>query len=141
MAVNPTAILAKWKRNAGNAAEDLKIGVRAVTTAPTQKAAAAVDKYQRGVMEAVNSGKFVNALNAVTLQDWQNAMIDKGAQNYANGVAKISPRAQKAMADQQIAAGQISQEIQQMPNNTEADAEARMLAAVRKMREYGKRPS
>lgn len=139
MALNPAQALAKWKRNAGNAAEDFKAGVRAVTSSPTAKAAQAVDKYARGVQDAVSSGRFVNALNAVTLADWQAATIEKGSRNYANGIASISPKAIKAMADQQQYAEGIRQEVAGMPNATEADAEARMLHAVRKMREYRKR--
>lgn len=139
MAINAAAILAKWKRNAGGSANDLKEGVRKVTVAPTAKAAAAVDKYQRGVNEAVSSGRFVNALNAVSLTDWQAAMIDKGATNYTNGINNISARAQKAMADQQQYADQVKQEIATMPSATESDMEQRALAAIRKMREYRKR--
>lgn len=136
---NPAHSLAKWKRNAGNAAEDFKAGVRGVTSSPTAKAALNVDKYARGVQDAVASGRFVNALNAVTLADWQQATIDKGSRNYANGIASISPKAVKAMSDQQQHAEMVRQEIASMPNVTEADSEARMLAAVRKMRDYGKR--
>lgn len=139
MATNPTAILAKWKRNSGNAGEDYKTGVRQVTSSPTAKAAQNVEKYARGVQDAVSSGKFVNACNAVTLQDWQTATIEKGSRNYANGITSISPKAAKAMADQQQYADQVKQEAAAMPNNTEADAEAKMLFVVRKMRDYGKR--
>lgn len=139
MALNPADILAKWKRNSGNSVEDMKAGVRKVTVPPTQKAAAAKDKYLRNVQAAVNDGRYEASLNAVTLGEWQNSMLDKGAANYTTGVNKISPRAQRAMADQQAAAEAISQEVQAMPNNNEQDAEQRMLTAVRKMREYGKR--
>ena len=139
MALNAAQSLAKWKRNAGNAAEDFKAGVRAVTSSPTAKAALNVDKYARGVQDAVSSGRFVNACNAVTLADWQQATVEKGSRNYANGIASISPKAQKAMADQQQYAEQVKQEISTMANTTEGDNEARMLMAVRKMREYGKR--
>lgn len=133
---NPAATLAKWKRNAAASVDDYKNGVKAVTTSPTAKAAAAVDKYARGIQEAVSSGRYVNSLNAVTLQDWQQATADKGARNFATGVSSISPRAQKAMADQQAYAESVKQQIAAMPNNTEAEAEARMLAAVRLMKAY-----
>lgn len=139
MASNPAAALAKWKRNAGNAAEDFKNGVRSVTVSPTAKAAASVDKYARGVQDAVSSGKFVNSLNAVTLQDWQAATIEKGSRNYANGIASISPAAVKRMSDQQAYAAQVKAEADAMPNTTDADSEAKMLYVVRRMREYGKR--
>lgn len=133
---NPAAILAKWKRNAAAGVEDFKSGVKAVTTSPTAKAAQQADKYLRNIQEAVTSGRYAASLNAVSLADWQQATADKGARNYATGISSISPRAQRAMADQQAAAEQIKQQIAQMPNGTEAESEARMLAAVRLMRQY-----
>jgi len=139
MATNAAAVLAKWKRNAQNSAEDYKNGVRAVTVSPTAKAAQNVDKYARGVQDAVTSGKFVNACNAVTLQEWQQQTMEKGARNFATGISAISQSAAKRMADQQAFAEQVKQEVAAMPNTTEADAEARSIYAQRRMREYGKR--
>jgi Zn-dependent M32 family carboxypeptidase len=136
---NVAANLAKWKRNASAAVDDYKTGVASVTTAPTHQAAAAVDKYARGVQDAVSSGRFVNNLMAVSLSDWQTAATQKGSRNYANGIANLSPKAQKAMADQQVAAAQISAEIQSMPNDSEADANARMLRNVELMRQLKKK--
>lgn len=137
--MNTAKILEKWKRNAGQATEAFKDGVGAVKQAPTQKAAAAVDKYRAGVLRAVDDGSYVDNLNKVTLADWQQATADKGSRNYANGISSISPRAAKNMADQQQYAEQVSAEIANMPNLTESDAEARMLANVRRMREFKKR--
>lgn len=138
MATNPAAVLAKYKRNTANAADDLKIGINAVTVAPTQKAAAAVDKYARGVQDAVSSGRFVNGCNAVSLQDWKDASINKGVRNYQVGTQNLSNRAMKNMADQQAMAATIKAEVDAMPNNTEAESEARQLYASRRMREYGR---
>lgn len=139
MATNPAAILAKWKRNAANSTEDMKAGVQAVQVSPTSKAAAAIPKFLQGVQEAVASGRMANALNAVTLGDWQNSMLGKGLRNYATGINAISPAGQRAMADQQQAADQIKQQIAGMPSATEADMEQRALTAMRLMKEYGKR--
>lgn len=133
---NTAAILAKWKANSGRAGEAYKKGVDAVTTAPTAKAAAAADKYLTRIMEAVQSGRYAASLNAVSLQEWKDASREKGAKNYVTGVNAISPRAMKAMADQQQYAERVKQEIASMPNNSEADAEARMLRAVKLMREF-----
>lgn len=136
--LNTAAILAKYKRNTSQAVQDYTTGVMGVTQSPTQKAAAAVDKYAAGVQDAVSSGRFVAALQAVTLNDWQQASTGKGARNYATGTQNLSPAAQKAMADQQQFAAQVSAEVQNMANMTENDAEQRMLTAMRRMREYRK---
>lgn len=139
MPINTAATLEKWKRNAAAATADIQRGVQSVTTAPTQLAAQQVNKYLTNVQDAVTSGRYVNALNRVTLQDWQNAMLNKGLRNYTNGVQNISASAQKAMADQQQYAEQVKNEIASMPKTTEQDAEDRAIAAIRKMRAYGKR--
>lgn len=136
--VNAAAALAKWKSRASNAGAAMTAGVQAVTVAPTQKAAAAVNKYAAGVQRAVQSGSYVNGLNAVSLQDWQQAMTTKGVSNYQNGINNISPKAQKAMADQQAYAAQVSATVASMPNENDNDAEQRALTAIRLMRQYGK---
>jgi hypothetical protein len=137
MALNTAAILAKWKKNAGNASADLTAGVMAVTSSPTAAAAAAVDKYAAGVQKAVANGSFVKGLQAVSLSDWQQSMTGKGVQNYANGVSSISAKAQKAMADQQNYAASVKAQIAGMPSATDNDMEQRALTAIRLMRQYG----
>lgn len=136
---NTAAILAKYKRNSQAASEDYVAGIQAVTVSPTQKAAAAVDKYARGVQNAVTSGSFVAGCNSVSLAEWQHAAMNKGKKNYQNGVANLSQKAMKNMADQQNYAAQVKAEIAAMPNDSEADADARQAAAVAKMRQYRKR--
>lgn len=139
MPLNTAKILEKWKRNAGASSEAFKDGVNNVKQSPTAKAAQAVDKYRANVLRAIDDGSYVDGLNKVTLSDWQQATAEKGSRNYQNGVSSISPRAAKAMADQQQYAEQVSLEISNMPSLTESDMEARMLANVRKMKEYRKR--
>lgn len=134
--VNAANVLAKWKSRTGAAVSDYKAGVQAVTTSPTQQAAAAVNKYAAGVAAAVQSGSYVNGLNAVSLTDWQQATVNKGASNFANGVSNISSKAAKAMADQQQYAAQVSDQIASMPSDTDNDMEQRALAAIRLMRAY-----
>jgi hypothetical protein len=134
--VNAAAALAKWKQRASNASTALTAGVQAVTVSPTQKAAAAVGKYATGVNKAVQSGSYVNGLNAVSLSDWQASMTGKGVQNYSNGVNNVSAKAAKNMADQQQYAAQVAEQIASMPSETETDMENRALAAIRLMRQY-----
>lgn len=139
MPINTAAILEKWKRNSQAATEDMKRGAQSVTESPTVKAARSVDKMVRNLQEAVNSGRYAAQCNKVTVGDWQTAYIQKGLRNFSNGVQNISPAAQKAMADQQQYAEQVKIELASMPTDTEAQADAKMLAAVAKMRAYGKR--
>lgn len=136
MAANPAQVALKWQQRASAAGEAIKQGVNAVTVSPTEKAAQAKDKYLLGVQAAAASGAYENGLRKVTLDDWKRAMIDKGIANHQNGVRVGLPNMQRFLAEFLPHAERVSQEIAAMPNVTESDAEARMLANVRKMREF-----
>lgn len=139
MAKSPTASLQKWRDRMQNATQAMKDGVNAVTESPMEKAAANVDKYVQGVQDAAANGTFERGLREVSLGDWKTAMTEKGAANMANGVRSLTPRAQRAMTDLFQFADGVSSEIRSMPKVTETDSDNRMLANVRKFREYRKR--
>lgn len=139
MAVNTAAILKKWKERSNAASADYVAGINAVQTSPTQKAADAVDKYQRGVNAAVSSGKYVSRLQAVSLDAWKKAAAGKGSRNYATGINEISPDAQRKMAEQQQFAETVKQTIAGMPKNSMSDSLARVQKAMEMMAEYGAR--
>lgn len=83
----PTAAAAaqKWSQNLGAAVPRYTAGVQAVTQAPGAAAAAAVDRYVAGVQ--AGTSRFVANSQAVTLQQWQNAAVNKGAQRLASGAS------------------------------------------------------
>lgn len=139
MALNTQAILEKWKRNSTADPNALIRGADSVTESPTAKAARSKDKMLRKITEAVTSGRYEQACNAVTLGDWQQAFKTKGVRNYTAGVQGISQKAAKAMADQQQYAEAVKQEVAAMPTDTDAQAEEKCLAVIRKMRQYGRR--
>lgn len=87
MAKTPQQVADKWANNLGAANQAITDGVNGVTTAPTQLAAAAQQRYIAGVQQAVTSGKYVNGLNRVTLQDWKDAMLRKGLARVGPGAA------------------------------------------------------
>lgn len=82
--------LSKWGTNLNGAVNNgfVKQGVMAVTQAPGVAAAAAADRMASGVAQAVSSGKWQRAVSGVSLTDWQNAMINKGAPRIAAGVTQ-----------------------------------------------------
>lgn len=135
---SPMASFEKWSKNASNAAESMAAGVDSVTESPMAKAADQQDKYVRGVQESVQSGRYANNLRAVPLEEWKAAMKGKGKANMANGVRSLSARAKRNIVANLEYANSVRQQIAGMPNSTEADAEARMLAAMRLMK-AGKR--
>ena len=106
--VNSQQWLQKWSTNLNAAGTYIKNGVNAVTVAPGQAAAAAQDRMLAGVTQAVQSGKWARNVSKVSLQDWQNAMINKGIPRIAQGtqvaVATKGPQIDALLANVNAAA-------------------------------------
>lgn len=134
MPKNVQASFEKYQRNAGAAAEAMKAGVAGVTESPTAKAADNTEKMLRNFQDSITSGRYANNARAVTADEWKTAMVTKGVPNMANGVRNLSPRAKRNITAQLEKANQVAAQIASMPNQTEADAEARALTAIRLMR-------
>lgn len=91
---SPQAAAQRWANNLGASGDKIKQAVMAVTVSPTSKAAAAVDRQVAGVQAAAASGKTQAALNRVTLQDWQSAMVNKGINRLTSGAQQAQPKVQ-----------------------------------------------
>jgi hypothetical protein len=89
--------LQKWGNNLNAAGPYIKSGVQAVQTAPGVSAAAAQDRMLAGVQASVTSGKWARNVSAVSLQSWQNAMINKGMGRIAAGVTQAQTSATSAI--------------------------------------------
>lgn len=125
----------KWKRNIATAGESVKNGVNRMTVSPGVKAAAMKDKYLRRVQESANDGTYEAGQNSYTLQDYKDAVINKGISNMMTGASKISPRAMQSMQEQYTYANQVSDQVAGMPTNTLEEALAKSAAAIRLMAE------
>lgn len=123
--LTPEQITEKWARNTSGAMESFKAGVQAVTTSPTAAAAQASDRYLTGVQNAVSSGRWAAALNSVSLADWQNAMLTKGAARIAGGVTAAKAKFSAFMNKWMPYEAQLSARIKTMPKGTLADSKAR----------------
>lgn len=137
--LSSAAVAAKWAQNTSGAAAAMKAGVMAVTTAPTATAAQHLDRYQQGVMNAVSSGKMAAALNAVSLQDWQQAMVTKGIARVPQGVQAAQPKFQSFMDSWLPYEQGLQQRMASMPKGTLADSTARAAFAIQYNAAYSKR--
>lgn len=84
--VNASQWLDKWGRRLNAAGPDIQTGVQRVTTAPGQQAAQAAQLMLQNLTESVNNGTWAKQVSAVSLQDWQSAMINKALPRIAQGV-------------------------------------------------------
>lgn len=132
---NPADAAAKWAQNLGAAGTAYTSGVQSVQTAPGQLAAAASDRYIAGVQANVN--KFKTNVGSVSLADWQNAAVSKGAPRLATGATAAQPKMATVL-------GQLFPFIEQVRNSLpgRGDLEqniARSAAFQRGMSKFVKR--
>lgn len=135
---DPQSVADKWVQRAGAASQDYATGVQNTDKDPTQLAAAAGQRYITKVQEAYNSGKWARALQRVGKAGWQAAVASKGVQNYTTGVNAARDKFATAIGPvlQAVSSGQAK--VAAMPNVTDADKEARALAFIRHMRDFGR---
>lgn len=125
-------VAAKWAQNTGSATQAYTDGVNAVTVAPGQAAARAVELWATNV--AASKNKYAANSSKVTLQDWQAAAVNKGAARLASGVQAAQPKMQAAM---QKLLPYIQQQVNALPQRGSLDQNInRMTAFVRGMAKY-----
>lgn len=139
--VTPQEYAEKWGRRTRGATQDYQAGVRRVTEAPGVRAAAQADRMVTGVQRAVQEGKWQDRVAAVTLQEWQQAAINKGAPRISQGVEEALPR-QVAFAQDllQYEDGLVARINAEMPRGDLEQNINRSIAFQRGMASY-RRPA
>lgn len=123
-----------WVNGMNNAGEKMRRGAQAVTEAPSLRAVDAVNKMRANWIAAIDSGYWTGRMSSVTLDQWRNAYINKGIERIANGVAGARGKVQSYATRAIPIMTNLQNQIRQMPNATNQDAEARVLAWMRGMR-------
>jgi len=129
MAKDPVAVATKWSRNLAGATQSITDGVNSVTQAPGAKAAAQVTVWLSRLQAAQD--KWVRNTSAVTLQQWQNAMITKGIPRIASGATAAIPKMTQFMQQWLPFVDAGAQQVRAMPNATIEDGILRAVAQIR----------
>lgn len=130
-AITPEAVIKLWADRGAASAETVRAGVNAVTENPAQKAAAQADKWVQNVARAKE--KFINSLNRVTLQQWKQAMLNKGMANMQNGYNDLGNQ-QKFLAFMRAFLPYVrsgAAVVRSMPKGTLQDGINRAVAMIR----------
>lgn len=136
MAKNASDVAAKWSKNLASSGDSIRQGVQNVTQAPTQKAAQNVNAYVNGVNQAAASGKWQRGLNRVSLQDWQNATLQKGLPRITSGATAGKSKMESFMTQFLPHVDQLQNVLASMPRGDIEQNKARMLAAVDHMAKF-----
>jgi hypothetical protein len=83
MAQSAQDVAARWAQNMGSSTAKWKAGVDGVTVAPGQAAARQADVWANNVV--ASKGKWATNVASVSLQDWKDAMINKGGARIGSG--------------------------------------------------------
>lgn len=95
MAKDPNAVAQKWVTSMQSASQAIKDGVQAVTIAPGQAAARQKNVYVNNV--AASADKWARNVASVSLGEWQDAMINKGAARVGTGASAAQSKMANAM--------------------------------------------
>lgn len=133
---NATSVAAKWASRTSAASQDYADGVANSDKDPTALAIAAGPRYLQNVQAAFNSGRWANGLRKVGKTGWQQAVAAKGVTNFSTGVQAAQAKVEQAFTSLLAYESNLQNQVNSMPNVTDADREARMLTWVRGMRKY-----
>lgn len=125
----------KWANNSASASSRFQQGVQNTTKDVVGRAIAAQTKLRNAFNEAVDSGRWARNLNAVGNAGWKAKTAAK-VSNYSSGISAGKESTVQAFTKLFQFEESLEQSIAQMPNETDADAEARALAWMRGMRSY-----
>lgn len=136
--LTPDQVAQKWATRIGGATTEITNGVNAVTTAPSASAIKQQAKLINNWNNAITSGKWAKNLGAVTLQQWQNAMVTKGIQRISTGAQAAIPNQTAFYAKLLPFEQTLQTQIQAMPSMTLADGIARATAWMQGMSKFVK---
>lgn len=120
------------------AGADWLAGVTNPSRDPVQAAIKANAKYKAQMSASIAQDKWVKAMAKVDSSTIVAVATAIGAQGYANGIAARTAKINAVVADLQPRVAALKASILNMPDVTDADREARMLAAKRGMQTIGK---
>lgn len=92
--ISPQTAASNWATGMGNASAKIQAGVQAVTEAPSVAAIAAIPRMVQGIQQAAADGRIQAGLQRVSLQSWQQSMINKGLNRIGAGATAAKPKMQ-----------------------------------------------
>lgn len=137
--LSASQITTKWVTNFGNAGTAMQQGVQAVNQAPGAKAAASVALWMSRLQQSQQ--KWQNRVGAVTLPEWQNAMITLGIPRAQQGVQEKQNKYLTFITSYMAFLQGALPAIQAMPKGSLAQGIARSNAMITASYQWGQQRS
>lgn len=127
--VSPENGAAKWARNLSASTQDIQAGVNQVTEAPGAAAARAKALWLSQV--TASADKWARRVSAVSLADWQRAMIEKGVPRIGTGATAAVPKMTQFLQDFLPYVDQGVEKLKSMPKGGVENGIQRAAAMIR----------
>lgn len=124
--------------NAVNGAQNWVEGVQRPSADFKTAALAANGKWKQRTTEAVQQDRFSKSMAKVSTEEAIATAVKVGASGFASGIQAREEKIRRVVADLQPRVAAVKRAIDQMPQDTDAQREQRLLAARRGMIEVGK---
>lgn len=129
----------KQTTNAAAAGERWLANVLRPRKNPIDAAKAAAGKYKNKVEEALRENRFVRGLDAVDEDEMFATIREGGSAPFTSGVQRRTRKVARVVGQLRPMVVALAETIDKMPIDTDAQREARLLAARRGMIAIGKR--
>lgn len=129
----------KQTKNAAAAADTWHKNVQRPRREPIQAAIAAAAKRKEKVLKSLEEGKWEKSMAKVDESVMYEVIRQTGPEGYRRGVQARAAKVLARAKELQPMVTALKLEIEQMPDVTDADREARMVANLRGMKVIGKK--
>jgi hypothetical protein len=130
---------AKQVANATNAGERWLAGVTKPRKNPIDAAKAATTKWANQVRAAVESGAYAAGLGKVDIDEMYHIIAAGGSSPFTSGVQRRAAKVNRVVSELRPMVAALAAELDRMPGDTDAQREARMIAAKRGMQAIGRK--
>lgn len=129
----------KYLRNTQGAAQSYVEGMQRPRRDPKAAALRAAGKWKNRIQEAVQHGSWEKGIQRADYQEAVATATADGGQAYVQGVAKREPKIRRVFQELAPHFAGVSQAVQAMPQDTDAQRTARLVAAKDLMKQVGRR--
>lgn len=134
MVKSPERWLDKQLARVRVAGDDYRAGVEAVTINPAEKALAANAKRIANIRASIDKKTWETRMRKVSLDDWKKKASTLGAERFIPGVEANVDKIEAFIRSFQPKLEGLTSSVKGMPETTEAERDARVLAMVRGLR-------
>ena len=134
MVKSPGKISEKQIRRATGATDDYREGVKNPEKDPIKAALDKNDKRVAAIQDSIAKKTWEKTMGSLSMSDWQEPAMTKGADRYAGGVDAAKDKIDSFWNAWTPKLEAIQNEINNMPDKTEADRERKMIENMKKLK-------